>query len=344
MLGDMQEKASALGKLSTITKIIRGLPVRVKDSKLDVELVKNYRDKAVPNILSKHAFLPEDYLDSLSEYSSYDVAQTHCASGGYLTVPELYNLVLAKQLDCAPSEVPFSYGRAVAMLYPLILHILETRPDVVKVMLQNNEMRSNPDSIEKISEIVNTLPAGRLLTENALLTKAAASSAPRIGYMDAVRAWSQLFRMDSGGNTETVVIPMPDGRKLVAPRYEVLHAMVTAYDYPIPFDPLSASAFVLGGLDAAFMPRTTKSQNRMPISLGTLQRLPGLRGRIVNDISDLKPFTPGAVVKTAVDHCLSGGRTIVNIGVDVENDSIEEIYTKVGSAIQNLSEEILENV
>jgi hypothetical protein len=156
-----------------------------------------------------------------------------------------------------------------------------------------------------------------------------------------VKAWSQLLRLDSSNAMETVVIPMPDGRKLVAPRSEVLKTMTTGYSSMLPLHPLENAAFLVGLLDATFIPR---KNTKIPIDLRTLQTMPGLRGRMVNDLSELRPFTTGIAVKTAMDYCLSGGVTVSDIGLDIKTASCDEICEAIRNAIYTISETIVDNI
>jgi len=334
-LADVQEKMAEIGKLSDITKIIRGIPSKMKVNGREKDIVTSYRDEQLPKLVNTHEHLRGDLLNAMSGVPGVTIIRVSRGSGLNVTTPEMCRILYAKKVNEDPSRIPMYFGKAISMVLPFILELLRNRQDIVeKVTSEESDFYESPEDEEKMASLLPYFPESRRIDSLSLIKKASEGKAG-FSWSEAASAWKEIFSLDGPGRQETVKVALPNGNMMVIPREDLLHAIVLdyrsnmAYPKSAPVNwPLAASAAVAGILSSV---GPAKPENAPPpIPASELVNVPGIRGRIVKTAEF---GYPSLLTSAAIDYRLAGSMTE---GQEIEDLIKESSVEKVMRGLEQI--------
>ena len=335
-IADVEEKVAAIGKISDITKIIRGIPTKAKIDGEERDLISDYRDKQLPHLMKDVEELPPRALDKMRGSPLITVIRIAKDNGYSLSTPEMCKLMIGKQTGERPSQVSDMPGRIISMILPHILDLLSNREDLVeRVTSESPEFTEDRGEEEKVSQALAYFPDSRQFDYRSLIKKAAR---PQHSWSTVSRAWRNLLSLDGPGRHETVTVKMSDGRELIVPREEMLNAVVfdsLAITRPIRSATLGLSALAAGAAHSIISPYSSEYE---PFLQGPddIMSIPGVRGYVKKSSLEL----PGYLNTVAFDYILSGGNYIGEEIEHLKSASYEEVVEFIGDYISEILDEI----
>lgn len=341
-LGEIHEKISAIGKLSDINKIVRGIPVRMKVNGVNRDLIEKYRDDRLPSLLSDCPQLPGETLDELSNHPTITVIKVLRDNGYSMTTPEITKTLLSKRYGGRPSDVPETFGRIMAMIMPYILELLRNREDVVDDITTNHpEFQEDSEDYYKVSELLDTLPLERNFSDTSLMKKTASlNSGSDISWGETMRAWKELSSLDGPARHETVKVVLPNGNVMVIPREEVLHSVISDYcKAPVISLPLSGTAFAAGLISGAILPDNSDIVGERQRD-SRLLNLRGMHGRMMKSSSYSPLSMSGVIATVGLDACLANGCTVGEELMHLKEASISSLYIGTERFIRSLKRDL----